>query len=289
MKPLMTAHTLWSTLILLAAIGPPLAKADLLPIATTFLQAAAWPNNCSLDCTTEIFNGPLGQPALLVGESYAADPLGAYPAGYATAIAFQRPEVTAEAAGNAGAYSELTYYFYINGPANTIVPITFAGILTNEGGGAFNDLGADITNPVTSSILVFAPFPMNSIDGFNTTPISPFSVTANATSDVVYQVQLFAEASADFAGQIEFGDTNLGPPQYVDVDPVISISSTFAGANQFQLDFSPGIDNSFASTPEPSSVVLLLTALVAVALVARKTNCPKVRTPTSVGKRPMEP
>jgi hypothetical protein len=208
-----------------------------LPSATASLQAAANPNTAA-NGSTQTFNGPIQPPGAAVSESYPADPAGAYPAGYATASALTSlPEVTAESAGNAVASSTMTYYFEISGPANVTVPITFSGIFTDQGGTnengiTFTDLGATITNLVGVS-----PYTVLGDAGY-TTPIIPFTVTANATSNVPYQVQLFADADSSLAGQVmsgppNFGNSNFGPAQYVDVDSTISISSTFSNANQF--------------------------------------------------------
>ena len=50
-------------------------------------------------------------------------------------------EVTIAVANNALAYADLKYSFYISGPAKTVVPVTFSGVLTGVGGSSFIGVG----------------------------------------------------------------------------------------------------------------------------------------------------
>jgi hypothetical protein len=255
------------------------ALAGILPPATFSLEAVACPSGYSigtLNCTGQFNIGPFGGGAVLASESYpagsAADSGGAYPAGFATATAFSGiPEVTAISLGDAEALSTLTYYFEISGPANTSVPIIFAGNLTNQTSvPTFNDLGATITSTLDPSD-TFGTY--NCIGCFYSTPVIPFSIASGVTSDVVYQVQLFAYSDSALSGQYLYGEyfgPNLGPQQYVDVDPTISIDQTFANAGQFQLEFSPGIGDS--TVPEPSFLVPLIMMFAAMAFVYKRRN-----------------
>jgi hypothetical protein len=258
------------------------ASSITLPDATISLDAVAYPNTCSVNCTGETYNGPfLTPPVQLLAESYPADPDGTYPAGSATAIAYSGiPEVTAESTGNAGADSSMTYYFEIFGAANTTVPISIAGVVTVDGGSESNDGGVSVIGLFGFGLLSVCP---NSASGNSAEACTaPFLTDAAATSDTLYQVQIFAESFEE----IGVGNSNFSPAQYVDIDPVISISSTFADANQFQLDFSPAIGDS-VSTPEPASFILLLTAVTGAALVARKRIAERAEPIASVSKRPV--
>jgi hypothetical protein len=87
--------------------------------------------------------------------------------------------------------------------------------------------------------------------GFNETG------TYSEFTNIVYEVSLNEDIQS--AG-------NGGASSSAFIDPIITVPAGY------ELEFSPGIGNSEPATgvPEPSSVILLLTALLAVALALRK-------------------
>ena len=275
-KPRIIVRTLWTTLTLLTAIGAPIAEAGIivLPSATISLRAAAWPDPCTASCTPEIYNGPFQAASQFVSASYPSDSSGAYPAGNATATTYSGlPRATAETLGHSEAGAILLYDFYILGAPNTVVPIAIVGSFAGEEcwqtcGGP----GVIITDLVTSDTLIsLSPFtilgyPANPFRGGGSAIVS-FDATADAMSDVIYQVELLASTSSADIGNIS-GNPNLGPASYYDVDSTISVSSTFQNANEYQLIFSPGIGGSLnTSVPETSSFFLFAAGLLVFGIV----------------------
>ena len=264
-----------SSLTLLAALGASIAKAGVivLPSATISLRVAAWSDPCSGNCVPAIYNGPFQAASQFVGESYPADSGGAYPAGNATAAANSGlPEVTAQTLGNSEASAILLYDFYIIGLPNSAVPITISGSFTGTQCEQTCPGNVALTNLGTSdSLITFSPFTLSGFNPFRGggRATVPFNVNADATSDVIYQVELTAYTFSDNEGRRIFGgNPNLGPASYFNIDSTISISSTFQNANEFQLIFSPDIGGPLnTSVPEPRSLFLFAAGLLVCGIV----------------------
>jgi len=220
-----------------------------------------------------------------------------------SAMGFPFPTLSATVAGSTGggAQSQFDYYFevvQVGGgatPAAVQVGVTATGSTSTSTAGSLQSgdtlvqmviSGAAGTGVDDEANVVYGvedcdpPKPCVTFDssstlgaGFVSTPGVGGAVIAEAGStmsggfnetgtyseftNIVYEVSLKEDIQS--AG-------NGGASSSAFIDPVITVP------NGYELEFSPGIGNSEPATgvPEPSSVILLVTALLAVALVLRR-------------------
>jgi hypothetical protein len=246
------------------------AYSQSLPAATAYLTASAHPNTCTPLCPWPPFQGnckgctvcppiTISNGVGTISQSYpSGDCLGPYPAGHATATAAYGTsvaEVTAAAAANGAAVSDLKYYFYISGPLSATVPITLTGAFTGAGdtvglgtGYIFVCISTAATPP---SVLLGAPPPylayFGPTGGLDPIGFGPFVVSANATTGVVYQVEMIAENAS----------CNTCSAAYADIQLAISIGSGF------QLHLSPPLQITTTSLPNATSGASYSTTLAA--------------------------
>jgi hypothetical protein len=240
------------------------ALADpILPSPTVSLQAVPDDPTVNYQGPSIIYNGPMiSDPAC--GGQYTCIS-NTYNTGYAWAGVYGNPTqgLTVETAGNFWALADLYYDFYLSGPTGVIVPVTFTGTFTSQGlSTGWISMGVYAINPATPSSGGYEGLVGISPETLGGGDVIPFAITANATSDVLYQVLLQGAVQSEYAGI----------PLYANIDSTISISPAFPDTNQFQLDLSPGIGNSSDVIPEPSSAFLLLTGLLTAVFVRCKRN-----------------
>jgi hypothetical protein len=157
---------------------------------------------------------------------------------------------------NSGSIVFLQYYFEASGPTGVDVPLilTASGAVSQSTVSTGNQaiLVADIyggpqiyyIEACTNSFAV-------SCDGY----LSSFSVEAALTvaSDTTVSIALTLAVAANTGVGGRLTDS-----QYGYIDPIITIDPTFALANEFTLEFSPGVGNLEAGVPEPSTSAMLL-------------------------------
>jgi hypothetical protein len=109
----------------------------------------------------------------------------------------------------------------------------------------FTQYGSHTLNGVTTPITA---------NSFNAT--DSVNLTANAVYGVGLQMTLLLTGGIGTAS--------------VYVDPLIQIAPGFANASQYSIELSPGIGNSVAAIPEPSTYALMLAGLGVLGIVARR-------------------
>jgi hypothetical protein len=175
--------------------------------------------------------------------------------------------------------TDLTYSFEIEGPVSEEVPIIFS---YNETGSA-SALASAFGTPAWG---IDTEFSINASPSFS----DEFSV-ANSGYPCEERVNDVVVGTVSCSGFAETGQTELSLMSNTiysiglnadilfvtdanvsaSVDPYIQIDPSFSDAGLFTVEVSPGIGNSpLTTTPEPSSVVLTSTLLLALAFAVRK-------------------
>jgi hypothetical protein len=116
--------------------------------------------------------------------------------------------------------------------------------------------------PSLPSSAICGPNLPNASFRFNTTDFFPIGVPRNVGKSVGGVLSLTARDGNSESGSFD-----------ATVDPTIEIDPSFPYADDFQLDFSPGVSEGSSSDaiPEPSSLALLAAAFTALAIVRRRT------------------
>jgi hypothetical protein len=161
--------------------------------------------------------------------------------------------------GNASAQGNMTYYFVLNanpGFGGTVsnVPVLFNGTtgLTSTNSANEGSVATSVQmtiNAVGGSSSLYS-LPNNSLSSYNGSlaivPGQEYEVYMNAQAAVS---QTTGGASAA-------------------IDPYFYIDPNYQFANDFQLNFSPGITNSVSAVPEPSTWAMLILGFAGVGFMA---------------------
>jgi hypothetical protein len=172
----------------------------------------------------------------------------------------------------------VNYQFMIAGPTGVHVPI-FAianGDASIVSSGDITDAAAisDVTingTLIGRTCAALGSFACTNIPFNNPTPMT-------LTSDTLITIHLSASA------QCGTGDRTITPglseicTALAESDPFIYIDPTFALANQFTLDFSPGIGNSPAATPLPAALPLFASGFGVMGFLAKRRKRKSVAT-----------
>ena len=151
--------------------------------------------------------------------------------------------------GYANAFAALYYYFEVEAvpgiqSPNVLIPVITVGVLTGVGGLNVANLSIADTQ--------------NGQSVFNVNQNGGFVDTLSITPGVEYLVQMSAFADVE--------QTTAGASVFV--DPQFTIDPNFADANEFQMQFSPGIGNGpLDATPLPAALPLFATGLGAMGLL----------------------
>ena len=196
------------------------------------------------------------------GSGAISHELGSLSNGVATASALGTPDsnVFASAGPRGIAAASLLYYWMVQGPAGTSVPLDLT-------------YSAELSLPDGDSGSVSINFCGGHCSG---TALSPNSAASGVltTEDVTGAVGT-TTLTVGAAGTNPF----VGGSAIAYIDPVISIDPSFAAIDpNYQQDYSiilsAGIGNSPASVPEPSSSALLAAGLIGTATVLRRRRRP---------------
>jgi hypothetical protein len=176
--------------------------------------------------------------------------------------------------------ANLVYSYEIVGPGSDPVPVTFfytlsgvgnalsatippgsqwqmaAQIDIGAGGGPYQDQWSVNTGIGQCEELINYQTVNSCGTGFN----ERAQVTLMVDPNTIYTISL----SADILSE----DNSTAS---VSADPFIEIDPSFAGASEFSVLVSPGIDNSpLTATPEPNSVAVMIFAFIGMAVFASK-------------------
>jgi hypothetical protein len=168
----------------------------------------------------------------------------------------------------------LQYDFQINGPEKTLVPIFVQGsgyAKSSFGNQFFNGsaaslgISSDLSNtsilPLYSVIATAGSVPQGNTPNGRTNQNITFDDRILVPSNTPFEIGLGAEA------EVDNGDNSKTPIESASayIDPHLFIDPTFAGANEFSLQFSEGIDNSpVSATPLPPALSMFGAALLAL-------------------------
>ena len=177
---------------------------------------------------------------------------------------------TIDGTGQALAYMFLEYFFRVSGPSGVSVPIIInasgnvAADTSNQDAQvyALGYVAVGLKNE-TPIIGAACQGTGSSCGSWNNAP--SFSVSANYTVDSNWDnnIQLYLQLTSSWLNP---STDQLSASGFV--DPFISIDPTFARANEFSIDFSPGIFNSVAPVPEPSTWAMMILGFVGLGYMA---------------------
>ena len=235
----------------------------------------------STDCTSTSFTTmSVNPPAITPGQ------------GFATAQATLFPpsvSATARASGDsqAGGSAQLTVFFEVVGPAAINgIPITSIPIILTVSGGT--SAGSCVGECESASGLAkfdleqagvgLAQFCASTNSGFTgsvefgaecgalaPTSSGTFAITQSLLIDANVEGGFTMNAGAGIRGPV-LGTAIVEAT--ASVDPIISIAPSFFFADDYQIEFSPGL----APVPEPSSILLLSTAVGVMSMFSRRTR-----------------
>jgi hypothetical protein len=158
------------------------------------------------------------------------------------------------ATANSAGQGMVTYFLMvarIAGSGSELVPLIFTGSGTTSASGPFTTAYAYFETP--GGQLYACSASGSAVGTCGTLPSSNSgSIDYSVSSNTLYDVQVIAS-----------GSSGLGSGTWsASVDPQVEINPSFADANDFTLEFSPGAPS--AITPEPSSTLMLGTGLLAL-------------------------
>jgi hypothetical protein len=170
--------------------------------------------------------------------------------------------------GSTVAILQYRYQMVVSGPGSTALVQIDAS--ANAGGSSsgianFSGLSADVTINNPNSFIVEKSLPGSTGTGGAWNLDQSFTFQTNT----IYFVTMTAE------GETSSGRSNGTASFFVDVDPVFTIDSSQANANQYSIQFSDGIGNSVAgAVPEPSTWAMMILGFAGVGFMAyrRKQN-----------------
>jgi len=238
----------------------PAAFADITPLQASEAIGAAY-CSCRVDSQTI-----LGQI------SYSNFAVNGY--GTASASAFSDPSngltLYASATGNTEAEAQIIYFFEIQGPSNTNVPVDVSGLLQASMSGPIIFNGPNSYAALT----IYGPGAIEKLQeeatagaGYSQKPTDSFDDTVSLPANQLIQVELTAVSAASTI-TTGFASTYTG---MASIDPYIQIAPSFAAANPgYSLEFSPGVYNAPAAAPEPAAYVPLAAGLLAIASCVRR-------------------
>lgn len=237
------------------AISPTVSSADVLPSAGFATLAQCAPNNIP----TTVANPPSGL-ALIPQIANCGPGISFAQAGLSNGAGFIPYASAFSASGGNGAQGTTIYYFSLQGPAE-YAPLDISAFTSATGTSA--QAYVSINGP-----------PL----GVNAGDIRIYSQVGTPPCDVNIRfpslLTFVSPTLCDGAGTL-WSLQALFPPGVYQVtvvaavggggsaltDPFFQIDPSFADAGLFSLTFSPGIDNALAPIPEPSSLILMSSAL----------------------------
>lgn len=270
------------------ALAPHPVAAGPVPEATFAAGAgpgAAFPAHAAFGPFTKIGSAALSD-SYFSATSCGDDCLNQY-SGSAVTTGFPKPSLSATAFADSfinaafASSASVSYYFSSLGPPDIDVPVIFeasGGVTGLESGSASLYGGfalAEIVGLTAGrACLANGPVGCSPAEGEDRS----FSIrqTVLAPSNNFENIYIYASASVNrhaFAGDRSTTALTLS------VDPIVYIDPSFPLADEFSIVVSPGVGNpppSAPAIPEPTSLALLLTGLVAIARRAA-TRSPSVR------------
>lgn len=170
-------------------------------------------------------------------------------------------------------FSELTYQFSVNGPADTLVPLQITYSL-RTGGTLFDNpivsffnntsqisFGVDGSTINACSASAGIPCSLNEVfTGIRDVPAnSSATIETYVTSNTAYTVDLRAELQLSNASG------------YASADPSFVISPLFPDANQFSIQLSDGISNeSISAIPLPPALPVFAAMLLGLGIAGQR-------------------
>jgi hypothetical protein len=156
----------------------------------------------------------------------------------------------------------VTYFFAVNGPSNTQVPITIAanGSITQAATSSDNGATINFTTPSGTSALVNITCGKFDCSGKTFSLATPETINSNTQYALTLQVQL----SANTVGNGLTSDSQSGR-----IDPMIGIDPLFQLENPlFNLVLSPDTGNTISSVPETSTWAMMLLGFAGIGFMA---------------------
>ncbi len=228
-------------------------------------------------------------------EYYAA---GTYSEGGSTSSVFLSPTPILESSENSSnsfPSSNLNYFFSVNGPANTYVPVDIAVNMQNSfisetygspqayssfsldsyGGGALTsytfqgqlyNVGLD-----TGQVNLYAAAcqysnPCGSVTAPTLNIYGGYTTILDLPATTSGILQLSVLSNSTYAIYLQTAVQTAGTAT---IDPVISIDSAYQNAGEFSVALSPGVGNT-SPVPAPATLTLLLSGLSGLGLLARR-------------------
>jgi PEP-CTERM motif len=175
---------------------------------------------------------------------------------------------------NSGSYVFLQYYFEAVGPTDVDVPLILTASAwvsqstVSTGNRASVAVYTDTGQEIFSDEACTNAFAV-SCDGFTSSFSVAAPLTLGSNTAGFIALDLGVVASTVSSGNVDATDYQSGY-----IDPIVTIDPTFALANEFTLEFSPGVGDLASGVPEPSTWALALLGFAGIgymALLRRKT------------------
>ena len=239
----------------------------------------------SANCTSTSFTTmSVNPPSITPGQGFATAQANLFPS---SVSATARASGDSQASGNA----QLTVFFEVVGPSAihgisiTSIPI----ILTVSGGtsagscvGECESAGGLAKFDLEQAGVPLAQFCGSTNSGFTgsvqfggdcgalaPTSSGTFAITQSLLIDANVEGGFTMNAGAGIRGPV-LGTATVAA--MASVDPIISIDPSFFFANDFHIEFSPGVAPIPEPVPEPSSILLLSTALGVMSMLSGRTR-----------------
>jgi hypothetical protein len=175
--------------------------------------------------------------------------------------------------GQAIANTHLQYYFAITGPSGVEVPIIITasgeitpptdGIATNSAQLYFIGAGP-IPDQYLSSACQAPASALGNCTPLDVQPSFSIATPMSLISNTVFGISMDLYVSVTI---LQLVDGVFSASGFI--DPIITIDPAFALADQFTIEFSPGVGNSPLSVPEPASLAIILAGLAGLAAAMR--------------------